>query len=153
MTEFDVVKAQSRKADFAQQAVACFLPFLVPFSRLVFWNHHPVHKILANHEQQRRVSTGPQGWIEDGAPLFPRASTPFPLLMPHVPALSQASAPRALQRRKQEEDLATEKAADGMPNQQCITILLLAQGTGTDVRMTAHSAFLSMQNTLLDFTL
>lgn len=36
---------------------------------------------------------------------------------------------------------------------QGTAILLLAQGTGTDVKVTAYSAFLSMQKyALLDFT-
>lgn len=56
------------------------------------------------------------------------------------PDASQPALSQALQRRTQEEDLAVEKAADGVPNQRCVTVLPLAGGTGTDVR-TAHSAF------------
>lgn len=39
---------------------------------------------------------------------------------------------------------APEEAADGMPNQQQRTILLLAQGRSTDVNAISHSAFLSL---------
>ena len=35
--------------------------------------------------------------------------------------------------------LSCREGADGVPDQQCLTIQLLAWGTGTDVRMTAHA--------------